>query len=236
MQSKWYELKEKALALRKKGLSIGTIERRLGIRRSTLSGWFKNVELTSAQKTRLHQQWKDGLIKARKKAVKWHNAEKEKRLCTARNEALETIRNIEITDKHIVEVALALLYLGEGSKATIETGMGSSDPLILKFFLTCLRKIYNVDTAKIRCELHLRADQDREEMIRFWARELALPIRNFTYVSVDKRTAGSRTYSRYKGVCQIRCGTVAIQRKLVNIANMFCEATIKKFWARSSVG
>ncbi len=215
--------------LRRKGHSIGKIEARLGIPRSTLSGWFKDVKLTRAQKEKLRRQWKNGLIKARKKAVKWHNAEKEKRIQTAKNQARETIKNADIKDIYLVEIALALLYLGEGSKATTETSMGSSDPLILKFFLICLRRIYNVNTAKIRCELHLRADQDQQEVKRFWSRELALPIRNFTYISVDKRTIGSQTYSHYKGVCQIRCGTVAIQRKLIDLANMFCEETIKNF-------
>jgi len=38
MKSKWYELKPDAIKLRKKGFSIGKIERRLGIPRSTLSG------------------------------------------------------------------------------------------------------------------------------------------------------------------------------------------------------
>ena len=46
MRSKWFELKPDAIKLRKKGLSIREIELRLGIPRSTLSGWLKDIKLS----------------------------------------------------------------------------------------------------------------------------------------------------------------------------------------------
>ena len=55
MKSRWYELKKKVIALRKQGFSMNAIERKFGIARSTLSGWFKKVELTPTQKKRLIQ-------------------------------------------------------------------------------------------------------------------------------------------------------------------------------------
>lgn len=100
--------------------------------------------------------------------------------------------------------------------------MGSSDPIILKFFITCLRKIYEVPEDKIKCELHLRSDQDPEKMLIFWSNELQVPKETFTKPYLDKRTNGTVTYSTYKGVCLVRCGRVAIQRKLVYIAKHFC--------------
>ena len=56
MKSRWYELKKKVIALRKQGFSMNAIERKFGIARSTLSGWFKKVELTPTQKKRLIQK------------------------------------------------------------------------------------------------------------------------------------------------------------------------------------
>lgn len=228
MRSKWYELKPTAVKLRKRGFSIGKIERRLGIPRSTLSGWLKNIRLTEKQKRKLLQDWKNALIKARKKAVLWHNAQKVKRLQEAQNSALKTLKNINIDNPSVLELALAILYMGEGAKKTDETAIGSSDPLILKFFLAILRKVYNLRIKKIRCELNLRADQDPEKMKRHWARELKLPLRNFRHVNIDKRTMGSKTYPHYKGVCQIRYGNVAIQRKLIFLSNLFCQKVIEK--------
>jgi len=227
MKSRWYELKDKVIKLRKQGFSMNTIERRYGIARSTLSGWFRKVKLTQAQKKKLLQNSNIALIAARKKAVLWHNEQKRRRIEEAKLQALHTLENINTKNKYILELALAILYLGEGSKRTIETSIGSSEPLILKFFLSCLKKIYNFDTKKTRCELHLRADQNPEKIKRFWARELKLSLNNFKQVTFDKRTIGSKTFPYYKGVCVLRCANVSIQRRLLSLAGFFCKEIIK---------
>jgi len=46
MVTRWFDIKDKALDLRQKGKSIRFVEKKLGIPRSTLSGWFKNIILT----------------------------------------------------------------------------------------------------------------------------------------------------------------------------------------------
>ena len=229
MISRWFELKPEAIKLRKEGFSIGKIECRLGIPRSTLSGWLKDIKLSKKQKEELTRNWRHALVKARKKAVLWHNAQKEKRLKLAKEQALKTVGVIDITDKKILELVLAILYMGEGTKKKVETSMGNSDPLILKFFLAALKRIYDFDLKKIKCQLSLRADQNPEEMKRFWSKKLGVPINNFGYVNLDKRTIGSKTYPSYKGVCYVRCGNVAIQRKLMYLSEVFCKKVIKKY-------
>lgn len=228
MKSKWFKLKPKAIYLRKRGYSLGMIEQRLAIPRSTLSGWLKDIKLNRKQKQGLLENWKNGLIKARQQAVKWHNAQKAQRIIEAENSAIETLKNINLNDKNILELALAFLYLGEGAKTNPETALGSSNPLILKFFLSLLKSVYNIDVNKIYCELSLRADQNPDEMKKYWSRELKLPLNCFKQAHLDKRTIGSKTYQNYKGVCHLRCGNIAIQRKLVFIANLFCEKIIEK--------
>ena len=63
MRSRCYELKLRARNLRKNGHSIGGIEHRLGIPRSTLSGWFKDIKLTPQQKKKLFANWKNAIDK-----------------------------------------------------------------------------------------------------------------------------------------------------------------------------
>ncbi len=228
MASKWSELKPQAISLRKRGKSLPYIHLHLGIPKSTLNYWFKDIKLSAAQKEVLNKNWANGLIRAREKAIKWHNAEKEKRLQLAEKEALEIIHSIDTKNKAIIEIALALLYLGEGTKAKDETGMGSSNPDILKFFVACLRGVYYVPLEDIRCELHLRADQNPTTMLTYWSQLLGIPKANFTKPYLDQRTKGSPTYDSYKGVCLVRCGRVAIQRKLVYIAKHFCSLTTEE--------
>ena len=198
------------MKLRKSGVSIGKIEHHLGIPRSTLSSWFKNIELTPAQKKKLLRDWRNGLVKARKKAVRWHNAQKESRFQEAKKQAQDVINNIDTHNLQILELALAMLYLGEGTKKKIETSLGSSNPFILRFFLGALKRIYNVSIKKVGCQLYLRADQNPQAMRRYWAKQLGLPIASFKQVNIDKRTIGTNTYSNYKG-CVVCDAAAAIR-------------------------
>jgi len=226
MKSKWYELKEKATNLRKRGFSMGKIEHSLGIPRSTLSGWLKNVKLSKKQKKLLLQAQKNGLVSAREKAAQWHHKEKVERFLKTERKVEQTLKKVSRDDKIILDLTLAILYMGEGFKKTIGTGIGNSDPLILKFFITALQKNYQFDKFQIKCELHLRVDQNPERIKRFWARKLELPLKNFTYITVDKRTNGSKTYPSYKGVCVLRCGNVDIQRRLMLLSQKYFEKVI----------
>lgn len=226
MRSRWFELKPKALILRRRGKSIREIETFLSIPRSTLSGWFKKIKLTNSQYKTLEEKHKKALIKARVQAVAWHNQQKLNRIKLAENEAEKTLLKIG-NDTETVELALALLYLGEGSKKSPTTGMGNSDPLILKFFLRIMTKIYKIDMQKIKFDLHIRADQNPEKLKRYWAKELEAPFDRFRATSIDKRTMGKSSYPDYKGVCVINCGSIAIQRKLVYIGKKFCERVLK---------
>lgn len=228
MKSKWYELKPTALRMRKSGLSIRDIEAKLRIPRSTLSGWLRGVDLSKKQHGRLYEKWIKGLTKARLKAVLWHNQQKSLRLEAANREATATLVEIEQLDSDplFLELALAFLYLGEGAKKAVETSIGNSEPLLLKFFIVAVRKLYDIDPSKIRCELHLRADQKPSKLQRYWAKELALPLSCFTTVTLDQRTAGTKTYPSYHGVCAVRVYDVSIQRKLLALSRLFCGKTI----------
>ena len=221
MKSKWFEYKDQALAMRRTGVSMTVIERQLGIPRSTLSGWFKSVILTEEQRAQLMKSSQDGWAKARLKAAEAHRSQKELRLSKARAEAVQVLDRIEINED-ILDLAFAMLYFGEGAKNNL-TSMGSSDPKMLRFMLAVLRSNYGVTPNMLRCDLHLRMDQNGYELKKYWSRELGVPLSQFKYVAYDRRTEGKKTYSHYKGVCLIACGNIAIQRKLIYLYNLFCD-------------
>lgn len=215
--------KNKAISLRKQGRSLNFISKELQIPKTTLYYWIKNIPLSKQQKELLHKEKLESLKKARSKAVRWHNTEKERRIKEAKQKALESFEQIDIEDKEILKLALALLYLGEGSKKVSDTGMGNSDPIILLFFIKALKIIYGLQTKDFRCYLHLRDDQDEIQIKTYWSRTLGIPQSQFRKTLFDKRTAGKKTFKDYKGVCLISVGKVAIQRELVFLSRMFCD-------------
>ncbi len=104
MRSKWFKLKSKTISLRKQGKSIREIESLLGIPRSTLSYWLKNVKLTKSQYKILENKHNKALIKARKLAVIWHNKQKIDRLKFAENEANQTLLKINNNKEKILTI------------------------------------------------------------------------------------------------------------------------------------
>ncbi len=237
MISERFVSKEKAVELRKSGLSIRKIENKLKIPRSTLSGWFKDIKLTESQINKLQQDWRNSLNIARQKAAATHRIQRKKRIALAKEKAIKTLSRLDDTDTNILELALAILYLGEGSKKTLGLSLGSSDPLILRLFIYAIQKVYAIDVSKIKADLHLRADQNANTLKKRWSQELNLPIENFGYVSIDQRTRGSKTYPTYYGVCQLKCGNADIQRRLIFLSRLFCsKVTEGHLGVRSSVG
>lgn len=187
------------------------------------NSWFKKLELREdavrilGDKKRLH------LNEARKKAIVWHKEQKAQRMIAAKDTAGQSLSILNLHERSVLEIALAMFYLGEGFKKTDVLGLGNSDPLIVKFFLRTIIDLYRIDISKVRCALHLRADQNPEEIKKYWSNELKIPIEQFLKTSLDKRTLGKPTYPDYKGVCIVTCGNVAIQRKLVYLSRSFCE-------------
>ena len=222
--------------MRRQGASLRDVARRFTIPNSTLHYWFRNITLSPYHVKLLKRRADRSLITARVAAVKWHNAQKARRLQHARSEALVSLDRINLSQKEIIELALAFLYLGEGAKKNSYTGMGNSDPRILRFFVDSIVSLYGVPRSQFKCHLHLRSDQDPVILARYWSRTLVIPLRNFNKPLIDKRTIGSATFPHYKGVCSISCSHVEIQRKLMYIATTFCDTYTKSDRAVSSLG
>lgn len=222
MKSKWFDYKEDVINLRKKGVSMTVIEREFGIPRSTLSGWLKNVPLTEAQRTKLMKNKHDGWKKARENAVISKNIAKAKRLNHAKKQALDTFSSLPKESLAVLELALAMLYLGEGAK-NHSTSLGNSDANILRFFLSSLEKLYELDRNNFRYDLHLRHDQDENLMRNYWAESLHVSPEKINYIVKDERTIGRPTRDDYKGVCLVNVRDISIQRRLKALYTIYCS-------------
>lgn len=220
---KFDQLKRKAITLRKGGKSIREIENVLSVSRSTLSGWFKNVNLSEHQRLFLKEKWFLGLVKARESAVLYHNKKKSERLQIAKTNAELSVNALDLNDKNILKLALSMLFSGEGFKAAEETSLGNSDPKIVRAFLKLIDNIYHLNRDKLRLYLHLRADQNVNREIRYWSHILELEAKYFKIAPVDKRTIGKKTYPEYHGVCVVRYYDVSIKREILALTDNFYE-------------
>lgn len=227
MRSQWYENKKYAVELRQQGMSITHIERLLNIPKSTLSGWFKDIKLSEKDKNILLRNQQVGLKKARFAAALKQVKLKEDRLSLAERQAKESLALINSGENAILDLALAMLYMGEGKKSG-QTSISSSNPLLLRFVISVMRHNYAIKPENIKAELHLRADQNPISVKTYWSKTLGIPKANINRIYFDKRTVGAKTYADYKGVCVLNCSNIAIQRKLISLYNQFCHQTINQ--------
>ncbi len=191
-----------------------------------MSYWFRNVLLSSEQKHVLLGRRQDALVLAREKALEWRTEQRRIR-CANVERHIDNYLSALTCSEYEKVLACALLYLGEGFKKSKETGLGSSDPLMLKFFVQVLLDCFSVQERSIRCELYLRADQNRDDMVSYWSSALKLPVSCFRYTHHDRRTEGSKTRDDYFGVCAVRCGNVDVSLILIGLARSYCGKIIK---------
>lgn len=202
-------------------MSLRHIEVSLGVSRSTLSGWLKGVELTDKQVLILKDKWRQGLVKARKKAILYHQAQKRGRLEIARQRADFTIKSLDMLNRDVLKLALAMLFAGEGFKKAEETSLGNSDPVIVLGYLRMLELAYGLDKRRLRLYLHLRNDQAINDELKFWSTVLNIGTEYFKIAPVDKRTFGRPTFEGYHGVCVVRYYDVSVKRELLEIARVY---------------
>ena len=227
--------KRRAIELRRSGKSYRSIENELGIAKSTLSGWLKDVHLTQAQSKRLHQNWLEGLERARKMASQVHVTTKKNSINMHKREAKETVNSMKI-DKNLLEIMLVGLYLGDGFKVNGRVGLGNSNPRIVKLFLTLIRVLYTINEDKIRVQIFARMDQKETELIQYWSDLLTVPMTQFHKTQFDKRTAESKTKSNYYGVCAVSVSNMELQRHILALGDQMVKYVNNRKWVRSSVG
>lgn len=226
MKSQFAHLKPQAIQLRQDGNSFAEINTKLGIPNSTLSAWLKDIVLTPTQQKELKARRDKALSEARTKAAEWHRNAKNQRVRALKEKVDTDYASVDMKSNTVMELALAMLYLGEGTKGAGGLGIGNSDPKIIAFYVHAIFTLYGVKPSSLGADLHLRADQDEGALKQFWSEITGIPISKFTYVYKDQRTVGRTTYPNYKGVCSVYGGGVEIQRRLMYLAEVFCGKSL----------
>ncbi len=220
-------LKHRVITLREKGYTYPQIRKSLKIAtsNSTLSYWCKGVTLPKSYMSKLARI--NDLNRAKGRQV----------IATKRQiEKNQFLKNVGILNKNlflkfskdmdIKKIALAVLYLGEGSKWKGHRGLmlGSSNQNIIRLYINLLSDIYSVPKSSLRARISYRADQSISNITNFWSKGLGISKKQFYKTKPDPRTVGKQTKNTdYKGVCVITCAGTNIQLELETISKIICN-------------
>lgn len=161
-----------ALTLRKQGLPYSVIKLKLGVSKSTLSYWLRDMPLELDRINELR-------AKSPKRIERFRDTmrvKREKRLDGVCNQVKKDIG--KLTKREFL-IAGFFLYWGEGGKTQrYSISLSNTDPSMIRFYLKWLG-VLGVPLSKITVRLHLYSDMDIKRETNFWMKESGLLSEQF---------------------------------------------------------
>lgn len=215
--------KERALNLRKQGYSINEITTKVGVAKSTISLWVRNVALSHGAKSRIESLRTAG----QRASQQTHYELTRMHLGLARSEAEEAIRSLPTT-KDLALISVALLYWCEGAKSLNDQTLrfSNSDPLVIEAFMSLMRKAFLLDESKFRARMHLHEYHREKIQRKSWMKHTQLPANQFrrTYW---KPNTGKNIHPGYSGCIHIDYYDVRIARKICAVARAYLKSVLQ---------
>ncbi len=206
------ELKLKARKLRSNGLSIKNIEKKLGVSRSSVSLWVRDVRLTKKQIKKLYADKKTGSLKGNYIASQNKIKRTKKLVEKSTIEGKKEIGKLSFRDKFITGVAM---YFAEGTKSSGNVSFSNSDPRSVKFMADWFRTICKVPEEKFRCYLYIHDDLDEKKAKEYWSHLIRVPLEQFrkSYI-VKNNTKRLRKVRHIYGVLKLTVSDANLSRKI----------------------
>jgi len=222
-----------AIDMRKRGMSYSEINNRINIPKSTLSFWFKDLELSGDQLNKLNQNRLEALKRGvAKKGLKLKQAVEE-----IKNNSAKDIRKISKRELWLMGI---ILYWRErllsNNESSLRKGIKftSSDPYLIKLFLKWLKDIGSIDNKEIIFDILLSRDDLKEKIIEYWSEVVGFSRSEFRhfyfYKSGGARSSSGkkRNYNRTKyGLLRIR---VKSSSMLARQVRGWVKGIISYFW------
>ena len=193
--------KQKAIKLRQKGLSYSQIKEKLGINKSTLSGWLNDMPLSEDRIKELRDF-------SPQRIERYRNIMREKKDARLKGVYKKVSSDIGVFSKREIFLLGLFLYWGEGTKAAnSSTQLTNTNPAMIKFFIKWL-ELLGVEKKNLKVKLHLYSDMNIKESVAFWSKELKIPVSQFKKPYIKETNLKSITYKNGfgKGTCCVIFG------------------------------
>jgi hypothetical protein len=158
----------KARALRAQNRTLADIAKALGVSKSSVSIWVRDVPFTPSLQLR-------GVHGPHRRPHPAHEA-KLRQIEELNREGIERIG--KLSEKEFLVAGVAL-YAGEGAKGDGAVQFANTDPAMIRFFCAWLRRFFDVDESRLRARVYLHQGLDLEAAEMFWSELTGLPRDQF---------------------------------------------------------
>ena len=120
----------------------------------------------------------------------------EKQLNLANQKAIGLVS--KLNDESLA-LTCAALYWAEGAKK--DFSFTNSDPEMIKVFIVCIKRLFNVNNEDVRISIRMYEGMDRGDSIDFWSKIVGFELKNNVSINIVKgRKVGKLKY----GMCRVR--------------------------------
>ena len=221
--------KEKVKQLLLSGKSYSEIGKLLGVPKSTISTWFgKTLKRPINKQARREHFFRIHKLASIALKKKWGKKRKEEAQLI-KTKVEKELKNYPLRNIGFYKSLLAMLYWAEGSryKGAGNTEFVNADPDLALFYITLLRKCYNIDESKFSIRLRVHYYHSIKKVKNYWSKLLNISLDQFTKVSIKKRSKTKRFRKNFAGICSIRYKNSGVRKELIEIGSSLQKFTLK---------
>jgi DNA-binding MarR family transcriptional regulator len=152
------------------GLPIRVIAQRLGVAKSSVSRWVRDIELTGEQHEALRAL--NPIYNNQRRGQAARRASARAARLEAQAHGRDFARGLDP-----LHIQGCMLYWGEGAKDRNHAAVANSDPEVLRLYVRFLQRCYGIPREKMALgvNLHLGNGLTARDIVDWWLRELDLP-------------------------------------------------------------
>ena len=206
MESKDKE-REMARQLRAQGLSFNEIVAGVGVSKSSVSVWVRDIELTTEQAD---------VLAARQRFNASHVASGSRRARQARWETFHRQAEQEYSELcRDPDFMFGLaLYIGEGAKSDLNTAnITNCDPRVIRKAIRFFERI-GAARDKIKCQVFIHCDCDEASVRQFWEEQTGLTVSAHLIHSVSKSSKSTKARVQPNGTCRVLVCSTHLRQKI----------------------
>jgi len=188
--------RQKAVELRKKGLTYTEIGQCLNVSKSSLSCWLREIPYVPTEETTRKRK-----LASRNNGLVLHR-QKIQRINRIKEEAKREIATLKSNELKLLG---AMAYWAEGSKTQdSKVKFTNTDPRFIRFAIKWLMKACCVPKEKIHLHIRVHRDTDKENAKKYWSELTDIPKNQFQKTTIKTSGSNGRRHNKLK------CGILSV--------------------------
>jgi transcriptional regulator with XRE-family HTH domain len=203
---------QQARQLRRAGLPLAEIASRLGVSKSSVSLWVREVSFDPLPRPPRGRRRAPNALQRRRQA-------EIERLVEEGRERIGRLSEREFL------VAGVALYAGEGTKRDDAVRFANSDPRMIFLFCCWLRRFFEIDESRLRVRLYLHEGLDLAATIAYWSSVTGIPPAQFGKPYRAVPDPSIRHTKHVHGCATVSYSCTATHRSIMGLVNALLSSS-----------